>query len=90
MAASTDSDRAELHELLDHIPLSDVPTARKFLQTLVNPVWLAMLMAPPEDEPLSETEKAALEAADQREQRGESLIPHEEILREFGLTELDR
>ena len=57
--------------------------------TSTDPVWLAMLSAPADDEPLSESEKAALEAADQREQRGEPLIPHEEILREFGLNEVE-
>ena len=88
--ASIDTDRTELHQLLDHIPASDLPTARKILQALVDPVWLAMLTAPPDDEPLSDAEKAGLEAADQREQRGESLIPHEEILREFGLNQLER
>jgi hypothetical protein len=55
-----------------------------------DPLSLAMLVAPADDEPLSETEKAGPKAADERQQRGEPLIPHEEILREFGLTEIER
>jgi len=87
---STDATRDELHELLDHIPESDVPTARKFLRSMADPIWLAMLNAPLDDEPLCEAEREALEAAKQREQRGEPLIPHEKILREFGLTGSER
>jgi hypothetical protein len=81
--------REELHALLDHIPDADVLTARKILRSLVDPVALALVNAPPDDEPLSAHEKAAVEAGQLREQRGEPLIPHEEILREFGLTEPD-
>ena len=87
---STDATRDELHELLDHIPESDVPTARKFLRSLADPIWLAMLNAPLDDEPLCDAEREALEASQMREQRGEALIPHEEILREFGLTGTER
>lgn len=81
--------REELHILLDHIPDRDVLTARKILRSLVDPVALALLGAPPDDEPLSSHENSALEAAELRERRGEPLVPHEEILREFGLVEPD-
>jgi hypothetical protein len=86
---STDATRDELHELLDHIPESDVPTARKFLRSLADPIWLAMLNAPLDDEPLSDA-REDLAAAELREQRGEALIPHEDVLREFGLTRTER
>lgn len=38
--------REELHRLLDHIPDSDVGTARKFLRSLLDPVTLSLLTAP--------------------------------------------
>jgi hypothetical protein len=57
------SAREELHRLLDQIPESDVPTTQKFLRSLVDPVELAMLLAPEDDEPESAEERAAVEAA---------------------------
>jgi hypothetical protein len=83
----TSTMREELRMLVDHLPESDVATARKILRALMDPVELSLLTAPPDDETLSEHEMAALEEADRREQRGEALIPHEDILREFGLSE---
>jgi predicted nucleotide-binding protein len=55
--------REELHLLLDHIPDADVQTARKVLRALVDPVELAVLLAPPDDEPVTEEERAAVEAS---------------------------
>jgi hypothetical protein len=57
------STREELHRLLDRIPESDVPTTQKFLRSLVDPVELAMLLAPEDDEPESGEERAAVEDA---------------------------
>jgi len=74
--------REDLHKLLDHIPDSDVPAARKFLKALADPVWLSILTAPLDEEPETEEELAEVEAA-----RGETSpgTPHENVLREFGL-----
>jgi hypothetical protein len=60
---TTDASREELHKLLDHVPAAGVPEARKFLQSLVDPVDLALLNAPPDDEPETSEERAAVEAA---------------------------
>jgi hypothetical protein len=57
------SAREELHLLLDRIPESDVPTTEKFLRSLVDPVELAILTAPEDDEPESQEERAAVAAA---------------------------
>jgi hypothetical protein len=74
--------RHELHVLLDHIADHDVPTAREFLRSLVDPVELSLLAAPLDDEPESKEERSAVEEA--RSEPG-SGTPHEEVLREFGL-----
>jgi hypothetical protein len=55
-----DIDRNELHTLVDHIPESDVPTARKVLRALADPVELAILTAPVDDEPETEEEQASV------------------------------
>ena len=57
------SNREELHRLLDRIPESDVATTQKFLRSLVDPVELAMLLAPEDDELESAEERAAVAAA---------------------------
>jgi len=52
-----DIDRHELHTLVDHIPESDVPAARKILRALADSVELAILTAPLDDEPETEEEQ---------------------------------
>ena len=54
------SDRHELHTLVDHIPESDVPTARKLLRELADPVELALLTARLDDELETEEERAVV------------------------------
>jgi hypothetical protein len=81
--------REELHALVDHIRDPDVALARDYLRSLVGPVELALLNAPADDEPITEHEQAAWEADERRRQRGEAPIPHEEVLRELGITEPD-
>ena len=83
------ADRQELHTLVDHVRESDIASAKQYLRTLVDPFELALLMAEPDDEPLTETERTALEEAEMRRQNGERLLSHEEVLRELGLTESD-
>ena len=58
-----DIDRQELHTLVDHIPASDLPAARKMLRALADPVELAILNAAVDDEPETEEERAAVESS---------------------------
>ena len=53
-------DRHELHTLVDRIPESDVPAARKVLRALADPVEFAILTAPLDDELETEEERAAV------------------------------
>lgn len=78
----TETDRQELHALVDHIPAGDLPAARKILRALADPVWQSILAAPLDDEPESDLERAEVEAARQEKGPGTS---HEEVLREFGV-----
>lgn len=55
--------REELHRLRDHISAVGVPAARRFLESLVDPVELALLQAPLDDEAETKDESAAVEAA---------------------------
>jgi hypothetical protein len=77
-----DANREELHALVDHLSDVDVPTVKKLLRALADPVRLSIALAQFDDEPESEEERAEVEAA--RSESGPG-TPHEEVLREFGL-----
>lgn len=70
--------RDELHRLVDHLPESDVPTTRKLLSALVDPVELAILMAGEDDELEGDTEREAVRAA--LDDRGPD-VPFEQLRR---------
>jgi hypothetical protein len=78
----SEADRQELHTLVDHIPAGDLPAARKILRSLVDPVELALMKAPLDDEPETEEELADVEKA---LSNPSSDVPMEEVLREHGL-----
>jgi hypothetical protein len=81
--------REELHTLVDHVRESEIASAKQYLSSLVDPFELALLMADLDDEPLTERERAALDEAELRRQRGDSPLTHEEVLRELGFRESD-
>ena len=83
------TDRQELHTLVDHVREADIASAKEYLRSLVDPFELALLTAEPDDEPLTEPERVAVEEADQRRRRGERPLTHEELLRELGIPESD-
>ena len=73
--------KEELHHIVDHIPEADLATARKMLGSLIDPFELALLLVPYDDEPESEEERLAVEAA----LRDGEDIPYEEVLRRAGI-----
>ena len=60
---TTEKSREDLHKLVDRIPVAGVATARRLLESLVDPVQLALMQAPPDDEPETPEEIAAVKAA---------------------------
>jgi hypothetical protein len=74
-----------LHDLVDRIPEEELPAAQRFLEYLaVNPAYRAALSAPVDDEPVTDTDAAAI-LRGRDEERAGKVISHEEMLREFGL-----
>jgi len=73
-------DRQQAHALLDLLPDEKLVAVRTLLEVMVDPS--ASLAA--EDEELTPETRAALDRARASFTRGEG-IPHEEILREFGI-----
>jgi len=76
--------RQTLHDLVERIPEEDLKAAQRFLEYLAsNPALRAVLMAAEDDEPVTEEDAAAIRRAE-AEIQASRVVPHEEILREFG------
>ena len=69
----------DLHTPLDAIPEDRLADVREALERLADPVLLALLTAPQDDEPLTDEDLAALAEAHAERERGE-LIPLDEFI----------
>ena len=78
--------RAELHEEIDRMATEDLAGLKEFLATYPDKIGAVVRMAPWDDEPVTEAEMEAMdEALEWLEQNGGKGIPHDEVMREFGL-----
>jgi predicted transcriptional regulator len=79
--------RTKLHDLIESLPSDDVPTALRILEALnftSDPIPLALRDIPFDDEPETEEERAAVAESDRDIAEGR-LIPHDEVMRKYGL-----
>jgi hypothetical protein len=85
-ANSPTADRASLHALVDALPETELAEARRLLSalTVADPALRTALLAPLDDEPFTDEDRAAVEEAEAGYRRGE-WVSHEEMKREFGL-----
>jgi hypothetical protein len=82
---SLTAEHQQLLELASRVPEEQIPTAKKMLEALiVDPLWLALASAPMDDQELRPEVLASIVEARASIGRGEG-IPHEEILKEFGI-----
>jgi len=75
--------KQQLFELIERLPEAELlPAVRLIEILLLDPVRRSMLLAPSDDEPVTEEQDRLIQEAldDLR-----PTIPHEQILREFGL-----
>ena len=63
--------RDELRALVDAIPDDRLPAARDALERLADPIYLAFLNAPEDDEPLTDEDLAAIAEAKADVARGD-------------------
>lgn len=63
--------RADLHRLVDELPEESIEPTAAVLERARNPLWAALQAAPPDDEPMTAEDIAAVE--DGRQQRGMSV-----------------
>jgi len=85
MEANLDQERQQAHALLDMLPTEKLNAVRSLLEVMVEPLARSLALAPVEEEEITPGTAVALDSARASLARGEG-IPHEEILREFGLN----
>ena len=85
MTHNSGSEKQQAHELIDRLPAAQLSAVVGLLEAMLDPVSLAIANAPVEEEEITPETAAALERARASLARGEG-IPHEEIMREFGLN----
>jgi hypothetical protein len=90
MAHAVTNPKQLAHELIDRISTAQASAVVGLITSMLDPVDRAIANAPFEDEEISEEETRAVAASKAwlAEHPGEG-IPHEEILREFGLSPED-
>ena len=84
MEPDLNQERRQAHALLDMLPAEKLNAVRSLLEVMVEPLARSLALAPVEEEEITPETAQALDRARASLARGEG-IPHEEILREFGL-----
>ena len=75
-------DRQRAHQLVDQLDAGQLDAVLGLLKVMVEP----LVLVPIEEEEITPDTAAALDRSRTSLARGES-IPHEEVLREFGLSQ---
>jgi hypothetical protein len=86
METNLNPERQQAHALLDMLPTEKLNAVRSLLEVMVEPLARSLALAPVEEEEITPETAAALDRARASLAGGEG-IPHEEILREFGLNQ---
>ncbi len=84
MEPDLEQKRQQAHALLDMLPDEKLAAVQSLLQVMVEPLARSLASAPVDEEEVTRATAAALERARAALARGEG-IPHDEVLREFGL-----
>lgn len=78
-------ERQQAHTLLDMLPDEKLAAVRSLLEVMIGPLPHSLASAPEEQEEITPQTAAAIDRGRASLARGEG-IPHEQILREFGLS----
>ena len=80
--------KEQAHELIERLPPVQLTAVVGLLEAMVDPVARAISEAPVDNEPLTrQEEKALVEAQEWLEDN--QPIPHEQVLRELGITQAE-
>jgi len=85
MAHDSAKEKQQARELIDRLPPTQLSAVVGLLEAMLDPIVRSIASAPVEEEEITSETAAALDRARASLARGEG-IPHEEILREFGLN----
>jgi len=85
MAHDSAKEKQQARELIDRLPPTQLSAVVGLLEAMLDPIVRSIACAPVEEEEITSETAAALDRARASLARGEG-IPHEEILREFGLN----
>jgi hypothetical protein len=88
MASAGTNSKQQAHELIERMSAAQVSAVVGLLETMLDPVSVALANAPIDDEPVSEAEASDIAEARSAIARGE-VTSNEEVLAEFGLTPED-
>ncbi len=86
MEPNLNQERQQAHALLDLLSAKKLNVVRSLLEVMVEPLARSLVLAPTEEDEITPETAASLDRARASLARGEG-IPHEEILREFGLNQ---
>jgi hypothetical protein len=84
MEPDLNQERQQAHALLDMLSDEKLNAVRSLLEVMVEPLARSLALSAAEEEEIRPETAAALDRARASLARGEG-IPHDEILREFGL-----
>jgi len=79
------ADKQLAHQLLDQLEAEQLAAVVRLLEVMTDPLAQSLAKASVENEPISAEEASNLDAAHASIARGEG-IPHDEILRQFGMA----
>jgi len=86
METELNQERRQAHALLDALPVEKLNAVRNLLEVMVEPLARSLALAEVEEKDVTPDAAAALDRARASLARGER-IPHDEVLREFGLKQ---
>ena len=78
------NEKQQAHQLLDQLDAGQLSAVVHLLQVMTSPLSRSLATAPVEEEEITPETAAGIDRARASLARGEG-IPHEDILREFGL-----
>jgi hypothetical protein len=84
METDLTQERQQAHALLDMLPDEKVAAVRSLLEVMIEPLAHSLASVPEEQEEIMSETAAAIDRGRASLARGEG-IPHEQVLREFGL-----
>lgn len=88
MAHTSTDEKQHAHELIDCMAPGQIAALVGLLEIMLDPLARTLASAPFDDEPVGEAEAREIESSKASLARGEG-IPHEDVLKEFGLSSED-